>query len=139
MRRITKSSRLTSTPRGDRCADWPVEVDPIYGCEIWRGKRSTDGYPELWVGGRNRRAYYIAWERARGPVPQGKELDHTCRRTLCVAVAHLEVVSRSENERRKQWARTSKRAICAAGHDLWLHGRRTPQAGIVCLICSGLK
>lgn len=40
------------------------------------------------------------YEYYRGPIPDGLELDHLCRRRDCVNPAHLEPVTSSENKRR---------------------------------------
>jgi hypothetical protein len=117
---------------------WPVQVDPFFGCELWTGSVNGGGYPTLWDGGRPRQAYYVALERAGIDVPPGREPDHLCRRRLCVAVAHLEVVTRVENQRRKFWHYRSQLKTCARAHDLNIHGRRTPEGGLVCRICSGV-
>lgn len=56
-----------------------------------------------------------------------------------MAVAHLTPVTRSQNERRKFWRVRVRQTHCRDGHDLWTHGRRTPEGGRVCLVCSGVK
>lgn len=117
---------------------WRTERDPFFGCELWRGSVNNAGYPTYWEGGRPRQAYFVALERAGIDVPPGREPDHLCRRRLCVAVPHLEVVTRVENQQRKAWAYRSQIAACSKGHDLFIHGRRTPEAGVVCRICSGV-
>lgn len=105
--------------------------DPIFGCELWTGRLDRDGYG---FHGRTR-AHIAAWERAHGPVPEGYELDHLCRRRECVAIHHLELVTRAEQERRKRWAYRARRKRCPAGHDLELHRQVTPERGIVCRAC----
>ena len=119
-------------------AQWKTERDPWFGCELWRGAVNNSGYPTYWDAGRPRQAYYVALERAGVLVPEGKEPDHLCRRRLCVAVAHLEVVPRYENQCRKWWAHRSQLKTCPNGHDLYVHGRMTPEKGTVCRICSGV-
>lgn len=132
---------MTPTSRWGTCV-WPIEVDQLYGCHLWQGKvEDVRGYRRavVRIKGTWYRAYVLAWEAEHGPVPEGRELDHVCRRPLCVNPAHLELVTRSENERRKSWRRRAKITHCPQGHDLWRDGRRTPEGGKVCLVCSGLK
>jgi hypothetical protein len=117
---------------------WRTAPDHWFGCELWVGSVNNGGYPTHWGGGRPQQAYLVAWERANGPVPEGKELDHVCRRRLCVAPAHFEVVSRVENQRRKFWRHRSQLLRCGKGHDLTIHGRRTPEGGLICRICSNV-
>jgi hypothetical protein len=116
---------------------WRVERDPWFGCELWRGSVNSAGYPTHWGGGRPRQAYLVALERAGVAIPEGHEADHLCRRPLCVAPAHFEVVPRRVNQQRKFWKNRSQIAACSKGHDLKIHGRRTPEGGTVCRICSG--
>ncbi len=117
---------------------WRTERDPWFGCELWVGSTNNAGYPTYWDHGRPRQAYYVALERAGIVVPPGHEPDHLCRRRSCVAVAHLEVVTRYENQLRKSWGHRSQLIACPKGHDLFLNGRRTPEGGSVCRICSAV-
>jgi hypothetical protein len=119
-------------------SQWRTERDPLFGCELWCGSVNSAGYPTVWDHGRPRQAYYVALERAGVTIPPDREPDHLCRRRLCVAPAHFEVVTRTENQLRKAWAYRSQIAACPKGHDLFIHGRRTPEAGVVCRICSGV-
>lgn len=109
-----------------------TERDPIYGCELATGRVDRDGY--AWHG--KSRAHIVAWVAKHGPVPDGLELDHLCRRRHCSALHHLEPVTRSENERRKSFAYRAKRKACALGHELAIHGVMTPEGGRVCRACS---
>lgn len=106
--------------------------DLVFGCELVTTRLDHDGY--AYHG--KRRAHTVAWEARHGPVPDGKVLDHTCRRRSCRAVIHLELVTQSENELRKRWAYRIKIPMCPAGHDLSLHRQVTPEGGIVCRRCS---
>lgn len=105
--------------------------DPIYGCELVEHV-DADGYGRV----RGKLAHVVAWERAYGPVPDDKELDHLCRRRNCCALAHLELASRSEQERRKLWKVRAKRAKCPQGHDMNINAMTTPEGGRVCRTCS---
>jgi hypothetical protein len=109
-----------------------TERDPVFGCELWTGRLDAEGYA---YHGRSR-AHIVAWERANGPVPEGKELDHLCRRRHCVALHHLEMVTRRENELRKSWRYRAKRVRCPDGHELAVHDIVTPEGGRVCRACN---
>lgn len=109
-----------------------IERDPIFGCELATGRRDRDGYA---FHGRTR-AHIVAWTAAKGAIADGLELDHLCRRRHCVALHHLEAITRSENERRKSWRYRSKRTHCPAGHELAVTGAVTPEGGIVCRQCN---
>ncbi len=104
----------------------------VFGCELATGRLDKDGYA---YHGRSR-AHIVAWVRVNGPVPQGMEVEHGCRRRHCSAIAHLELVNRSENERRKSSRYRAMRTKCKAGHDLRVNAMITPEGGRVCRTCS---
>lgn len=108
-----------------------TQLDPVYGCELAQGRRDRDGY--VFEG--SDRSHQVVWERSHGPVPDGKELDHTCRRRACCALHHLELVTRSENERRKRWAHRVRIERCPLGHLLADQVIVTPEGGRVCRAC----
>lgn len=132
-------TRQTGWPLARRLAEnWPVTHDAWFGCWLWTGPTNSNGYPATWSGAGMRDAHVIVWEQENGhEVPEGKVLDHLCRRRLCVNPRHLEPVTQRENlKRRKAGYRSSHMTQCAAGHDLFTHGRRTPEGGVVCRRCS---
>lgn len=45
-------------------------------------------------------AHRLAYERAKGPIALGAQIDHLCRVRECVNPDHLEVVTQTENVRR---------------------------------------
>jgi len=47
-----------------------------------------------------RYAHRLAYERAKGSIPAGLQIDHLCRVRECVNPDHLEAVSQRENIRR---------------------------------------
>jgi len=106
--------------------------DPIFGCELWTGRLDRDGYG---FHGRDR-AHRVVWKRALGEIPEDMEPDHLCRRRACVALHHLELVTRRENELRKSWRYRARRMLCPRGHALADHGIVTPEGGRVCRQCN---
>lgn len=85
------------------------------GCWRWVGTRS--GKPGRTYGkatrdGKGIPAHRLGYELFVGPIPEGLELDHLCRFTMCVNPAHLEPVTRRENVRRAFAARGQ----CPKGH-----------------------
>ncbi len=48
-------------------------------CHIWTARLDQDGYGTFSYQGRQRLAHRLAYQWANGPIPEGLELDHTCR------------------------------------------------------------
>lgn len=92
-----------------------VDKNGPRGCWLWTGCLNDDGYGLLGIGGtRNRLAHRWSYERHVGPIPAGLELDHKCRVRSCVNHAHLEPVTRDENQRRG--ATNGNKTECPQGH-----------------------
>lgn len=104
--------------------------DPIFGCELASGRLDREGYA---FHGKTR-AHIHAWEQANGPRAEGMEIEHRCRRRNCIALHHLRLVTRSENEKLKKFAYRLK-VPCPKGHDL-SNRVVTPAGGVVCRACN---
>jgi|SRR6516162_1033280 hypothetical protein len=90
-------------------------------CWLWLGANNGNGYGVIGRGGREAGQTYVhrvAWELAHGPIPAGLEVDHLCRTRCCVNVAHLELVTHRENNRRGETlsALNARKTHCPAGH-----------------------
>lgn len=75
-------------------------VDEATGCWVWQRAIDRRGYGVIKDGKRLKRAHRVMYERHRGPIPEGLELDHLCVNPPCVNPDHLEPVTRAENLRR---------------------------------------
>lgn len=99
-----------------------VEAD---GCWIWTGS-IRKGYGQIWTsldasGHRSLlQAHRASYELARGPIPEGLDLDHLCRNRLCVNPDHLEPVTRRVNILRgtAPAAHNARKTHCDEGHSL---------------------
>lgn len=86
-------------------------------CVLWIGAQNSKGYGCYAVNGVTHLAHRLAWEDARGPIPNGLTVDHLCRVRACVNVAHLELVSIAENIRRAK-RRLEVGGACRHGHEI---------------------
>lgn len=75
-------------------------------------KPSPDDYARTTIKGKNKYAHRIAYEFAFGKIPDDMTIDHLCRNKSCINVAHMEVVSRGENTKRRFIYQTH----CKNGH-----------------------
>lgn len=110
------------------------------GCWLWFGPQRA-GYGRLPMQHayktKMHTAHIVAYERFRGPVPAGHQLDHLCRVKHCVNPGHLEAVLLAENVRRSVPYRTYNRTHCPNGHEYGVgddNGLRT-RGHRRCVIC----
>ncbi len=92
--------------------------DPETGCLLWTGC-TGHGYGLVKIRQRHLLVHRVAWELARGPIPEGLELDHLCRVPSCANVDHLEPVTRRENTLRGigPAAINARKTHCIHGHE----------------------
>jgi hypothetical protein len=93
-----------------------AKVDKSANCWAWLGKRLPQGYGQWWVprgaepAGRSRGvlAHRFVYELARGPIPDGYQIDHLCNTPWCVNPDHLQPVTQAENLRRREVRRRER-------------------------------
>lgn len=87
----------------------PIDSLAVGNCWVWTAG-TNKGYGHFSVSrGRPRGAHIVAWEFENGPLPTGLELDHMCRRPICVRPSHLRAVTRGQNTENR--ARESDRTV----------------------------
>jgi len=72
------------------------------GCWYWQGAIGKEGYGQVLIDKRYRAAHRVAHELFKGPIPEGRQIDHLCNRRQCVNPEHLECVTSQENSRRRE-------------------------------------
>lgn len=83
---------------------WIVED----GCHIYVRQPSNNGYCRIWLNKTYRYAHRVAYERAKGPLPDGLVVNHRCGVRSCVNPDHLEAVTQTENNQYQTVRRPSK-------------------------------
>lgn len=117
------------------------------GCWEWLGVIAPNGYGMLGIGrrslGEKRTAYAhrLSYETFVGPIPAGHDLDHLCRNRCCCNPAHLEPVTRRENNLRGDGpailsALNGSKTHCKNGHAFTPENTRMrPTGGRECKEC----
>ncbi|MCU1617180.1 MAG: hypothetical protein JWO98_4720 [Frankiales bacterium] len=124
-----------ATPAPERF--WP-KVHKTESCWLWVASLNSKGYGQFYDGRRVVQAYKFAYEMARGPVPDGLDLDHLCRNPVCVNPAHLEPVTSRANTLRGYGptAIHARKTHCIRGHELPAPNARRERE---CLPCKAIR
>jgi hypothetical protein len=90
-----------------------LSVDAPNGCRLWTGNCVPSGYPLVGKGGHgngNMYAHRAAYELAKGPIPKGHEMHHTCGNVRCINPDHLVAVTKVEH------SAAHRKPACPKGH-----------------------
>lgn len=96
------------------------KVDTTGDCWMWTGSLNGKGYGVFWDADAVRLvlAHRYGYELAKGTIPDGLVVDHTCRQRACVHPDHLDAVTTRENNHRMfdaiGWSVLARRARSAA-------------------------
>lgn len=96
-----------------------IRVDDA-GCWIFTGRSVNHrGYGRIYDGKRYVSTHRLAYTELVGLIPHGLEIDHLCRVRLCCNPAHLEPVTRRENQLRGETisAINAGKTHCIHGHE----------------------
>ena len=78
-------------------------------CHLWTAGRMTSGYGSFRSDAGKVGAHRFAYQLAKGPIPTGVEIRHSCDRRLCCNADHLDVGTRLDNARdRNERGRTAR-------------------------------
>ncbi len=90
------------------------------GCIIWTGTKTKEGYGFIVAEGTNKSTHRVAYELAKGVIPDGLFIDHLCRNPSCINPDHLEAVTQKINNLRgmSPWAINARKTHCNKGHPL---------------------
>lgn len=113
--------------------------DPVTGCLNWAGAKNLKGYGRIKeTRGPTRLPHRVAYEIARGTIPEGLVIDHLCRNPACCNPDHLEAVTLRENTRRgNSGLKDAIKTHCPQGHPYdEVNTRRTLSGNRYCAICK---
>lgn len=118
------------------------------GCWEFRGFRhfsrawkGGSGYGSMACRGKNWRTNRLAFTLAKGPIPDGLVVRHTCDNQCCCNPDHLITGTQKENigdciARGNQQFHPSHHTHCPRGHAYAEDGRFTKQGWRACVVCQ---
>jgi hypothetical protein len=114
-----------------------IAVRTMAGCLLWTQEITPKGYGRFHCCGKNRAAHRLAYELARGPIPDGLVIDHLCRWRHCVNPDHMEPVTARINTLRGNTAAAQNvaKTHCKRGHPLSGDNIRMYRGERVCKAC----
>jgi hypothetical protein len=126
-----------------------IDMTDPDACWIWPGANNGigSGYGTISIdapaNGRRTYTHIAMWVHFNGPVPDGHELDHLCKVTLCCNPRHLEAVTHAENLRRADTfdlgAYWSAKTHCPWGHEYTEANTYVNPKGARCCRACGTK
>lgn len=113
-------------------------------CLSWTGSKTTAGYGNLKVNGKNVYAHRLVYAARYGDIPKRVDddravIDHLCRNRACCNVDHMELVSNRENILRGDTlqAANAVKTHCVKGHEFTPENTvRNGKYGRTCLTCK---
>lgn len=75
-----------------------AKTEPAGECTAWTGSRNKDGYGAFNFNGKTTLAHRAAWTLAGRPLPDTKQIDHSCGNAWCVNLDHLRIATHKQNQ-----------------------------------------
>lgn len=101
-----------------------AKVDKGPTCWNWTAYRQRDGYGQI----KSKLAHRISYAMCVGPIPEGKQLHHTCKNKGCVNPGHLVPVTDATHPGNIADVRRSQ-THCKRGHEFTPENTMSYQAG----------
>lgn len=133
----TSATRLTSETEDkySRILEYVVNEN---NCHIFaRSARDRNGYAVVKIDGKNWYAHKYQYEKHNGPVPEGMEVRHLCKKQRdCINPNHLTVGTHAQN---MADIRQHKKSLCSVGHELNRQNSYRFAGTLICKICKAQK
>ena len=97
--------------------DAKVERIPFASCHVWTGAVNKFGYGKLGNGNGWVFAHRFSYQQAKGEIPEGKYVLHTCDNPWCVNPDHLYLGTYKDNAKDREFRNRGNHAFGAR------HGR----------------
>lgn len=95
--RMRSTGSPTGTLRKSAASRFWSKVIQTDSCWLWTASKTSDGYGQLRIDGKNALAHRFSYELLVGPIPRGLVIDHICHVTACVNPRHLRPVTHKQN------------------------------------------
>ena len=97
----------TIAPTVIEIAKFWASVDKSGNCWTWTAGKSDTGYGQCRFKGRKVGSHRASYEIAKGRIPTGMQIDHTCHNRGCVNPDHLRLATHKENAENVAGARAN--------------------------------
>lgn len=118
-----------------------IVVDNDTRCWNWVGARTSSGYGNLLIDGKNFVAHRVSYELHRGRIPDGLNLDHLCRNRACVNPDHLDPVTQRVNLLRGETipSKHAAKTHCPSGHEYIAENTAIYNGSRYCKTCRKIR
>ena len=83
------------------CFGIPMQVNSPFRafgyCMVWKYNLNRGGYGTVTIDGKQELAHRVAFCKTRGPIPDGRQINHLCNRPYCVQPSHLYAGTSQDN------------------------------------------